>query len=213
MPQTVDKPKPINRDEGVETGLKKSYPGKIEAVINSVLHGETGPRFKEYVKLCMHCGLCSDACSFFLSHDRDPRYSPAGKVKQTIGEMIERKGQVDEDFIRQAVEIAHTQCNLCKRCSMYCPFGIDVAYLMLLVRRISHKLGTTPRYIQDTVNSHSVTMNQMWVKEDEWIDTLQWQEEDAREEFEGLRIPLEKEGSDILYSVIAPDPLRDRPAA
>ncbi len=51
MPQTVDKPKPINRDEGVETGLKKSYPGKIEAVINSVLHGETGPRFKEYVKL------------------------------------------------------------------------------------------------------------------------------------------------------------------
>ncbi len=120
--------------------------------------------------------------------------------------MIERKGQVDEDFIRQAVEIAHTQCNLCKRCSMYCPFGIDVAYLMLLVRRISHKLGTTPRYIQDTVNSHSVTMNQMWVKEDEWIDTLQWQEEDAREEFEGLRIPLEKEGSDILYSVIAPEP-------
>jgi Fe-S oxidoreductase len=61
-------------------------------------------------------------------------------------------------------------------------------------------------YIQDTVNSHSATLNQMWVKEDEWIDTLQWQEEDAREEFEDLRIPLDKKGADIMYSVIAPEP-------
>ena len=61
-------------------------------------------------------------------------------------------------------------------------------------------------YIQDTVNSHSATLNQMWVKEDEWIDTLQWQEEDAREEFEDLRIPMDKRGADIMYSVIAPEP-------
>ena len=56
------------------------------------------------------------------------------------------------------------------------------------------------------MNSHSATLNQMWVKEDEWIDTLQWQEEDAREEFENLRIPLDKRGADLMYSVIAPEP-------
>jgi Fe-S oxidoreductase len=49
-------------------------------------------------------------------------------------------------------------------------------------------------------------MNQMWVKEDEWIDTLQWQEEDARDEIPTLRIPIEKEGADMMYSVIAPEP-------
>jgi len=49
-------------------------------------------------------------------------------------------------------------------------------------------------------------MNQMWVKEDEWIDTLQWQEDDARDEIPTLRIPLEKEGADIMYSVIGPEP-------
>jgi Fe-S oxidoreductase len=49
-------------------------------------------------------------------------------------------------------------------------------------------------------------MNQMWVKEDEWIDTLFWQEEEARDELEGLSIPLEKEGADIMYSVIGPEP-------
>jgi Fe-S oxidoreductase len=49
-------------------------------------------------------------------------------------------------------------------------------------------------------------MNQMWVKENEWIDTLQWQEDEARDEIPSLRIPLEKEGSEIMYSVIAPEP-------
>ncbi len=89
---------------------------------------------------------------------------------------------------------------------MYCPFGIDIAYLMLFMRRICHKLGVVPQYIQDTAHSHSVTMNQMWVKEDEWIDTLQWQEDEARDEIENLRIPLEKEGAEIFYSVIGPEP-------
>ncbi|MEJ2641547.1 MAG: (Fe-S)-binding protein, partial [Desulfosarcinaceae bacterium] len=80
------------------------------------------------------------------------------------------------------------------------------AYLMLIVRRIIHKLGCTPLYIQDTAHSHSVSMNQMWVKGDEWPDTLQWQEEEAQAEFEDLRIPLDKEGAEIMYSVIAPEP-------
>jgi Fe-S oxidoreductase len=193
-------------DEGIEKGLARLTPEKISEVINQVLTKETGARFKAYVETCMRCGLCSDACSVFLSNDRKPQYSPAAKVKRTVNEMIKNKGNVSKQFLKDAVRIAHTECNVCKKCSMYCPFGIDIAYMMLTVRRICHKLEITPLYIQDTVNSHSATMNQMWVKEDEWIDTLQWQEEDAREEFENLRIPLDKDGADIMYSVIAPEP-------
>ena len=77
---------------------------------------------------------------------------------------------------------------------------------MNIVRRICHKLGVTPQYLQDTAHSHSATMNQMWVKSDEWIDSLQWQEDEARDEFPNLRIPIEKEGADFMYSVIAPEP-------
>ena len=196
----------LNTDEGIEKGLERLTPEKIEAVINQVINDETGPRFKAYIEICMHCGMCANACSYYLSNDKDPAYSPAGKMKQTLGEMIKKKGKVSKDFLRKAVRICHLQCNVCKRCAMYCPFGIDIAYLMLTVRRICHLLEITPLYIQDTVNSHSATMNQMWVKEDEFIDTLQWQEEDAREEFKDLRIPLDKEGADVMYSVIAPEP-------
>ena len=194
------------RDEATEAGLAKLTEEKIEQVINKVLQGETGARLKTYVQTCIHCGLCSDACHYYLSHDKDPAYSPVGKVKQTMWEIIKRKGRVDIDFVRNMVRISQTECNLCKRCAMYCPFGIDIAYIMTVVRRMNHLLGVTPRYIQDTAHSHSVTMNQMWVKADEWPDTLQWQEEEAQAEIPTLRIPLEKEGADIMYSVIGPEP-------
>ncbi|MBR9980912.1 MAG: (Fe-S)-binding protein [Desulfatitalea sp.] len=193
-------------DEGIDVGVSRLTPERIEAAINAVFKGETGARFRAYVETCIHCGLCADACHFYLSRDKDPRYSPAGKVKQTVWPMLKAKGKVDAAMIRQAARIAHTECNLCKRCAIYCPFGIDIAYLMSMVRRVIHKLGATPLYLQDTAHSHAATMNQMWVKGDEWIDTLQWQEEEARSEIPTLRIPLEKEGADIMYSVIAPEP-------
>ena len=115
-------------------------------------------------------------------------------------------GKLHAEQMRGIAQIAHTECNMCRRCIHYCPVGVDIAYLMSLVRRICNKLGITPTFIQDTANSHSATFNQMWVREDEWIDSLVWQEEEAREEFPGIRIPLDKEGADFMYSVIAPEP-------
>jgi len=206
MTEPAKKEEPKGLDQGIELGASSLTEEKIEGVIKSVLTNETGARLKTYVDTCIHCGLCSEACHYYLSHDNDPRYSPVGKVKQTLWEMIRKKGRVSPEFIKKAAVISHTECNLCKRCAMYCPFGIDIAYIMSVVRRIIHRLGVTPLYIQDTAHSHSVTMNQMWVKGDEWPDTLQWQEEEAQAEIPTLRIPLDKEGADIMYSVIAPEP-------
>ncbi len=192
MAEAVPKEEKKQVDEGLERGIQGLTTERIEQVIHRVIDAETGARLKAYVDTCVHCGLCSEACHFFLSHDKDPRFSPVGKVKQTLWEMLRRKGKVSPEFIKQARIVSSTECNLCKRCAMYCPFGIDIAYLMLVVRRICHLLGVTPLYIQDTAHSHSVTTNQMWVKEDEWIDTLQWQEEEARDEIPNLQDPARK---------------------
>lgn len=204
--QVAREPYVLVADKGLDAGVARLTDEKIAKVIGAVLEAEGGARLKAYVDTCAHCGLCSEACHFFHSHDRDPRYSPVGKVKQTMWEILDKGGSVSPEFIGRASRVAYTECNLCKRCAMYCPFGIDIAYVIGVMRRICHKLGVTPQYIQDTAHSHSATMNQMWVKEDEWVDSLMWQEAEARDELPDLRIPLEKHGAEIMYSVIGPEP-------
>ena len=197
----------IIADPGLDITPKNLTAERIKRTVNKVLAKEGAFRLKVYLQTCAHCGLCAEACHFYLSNGNDPRFSPMGKVKQTLWEIIKRKGNVDPEFLKECARIAYTECNLCRRCSMHCPFGIDMAYLLLLVRRICGQLGVVPQFLQDTVNSHAATLNQMWVKQDEWIDTLQWQEDDARDELKNARIPLDKEGAEIMYSVIGPEPM------
>jgi Fe-S oxidoreductase len=193
-------------DVGIDRAVESLTREQIEKTIQGVLTLETAARLRVYVETCVRCGLCSDACHTYLSRGRDPNFAPVAKVRDTIWTMVQRNGRVDGEFIRNAARIAFTECGACRRCSMYCPFGIDISYLILTVRRICHLLGVVPQYLQDTVNSHSATSNQMWVQQDDWIDALLWQEEDAQAELAGARIPLDKEGADVMYSVIAPEP-------
>ncbi|KPJ95464.1 MAG: ferredoxin [Gemmatimonas sp. SG8_17] len=193
-------------DPGLDDTIKKLTPEKIEQAVNHVMTKETAARLQIYIDTCIHCGLCAEGCHTFLSRDGDPAFAPVGKVKNTLWELVKRNGRVSPETLRRMARIAYTECNVCRRCSMYCPFGIDIAYLLLTVRRICSLLGVVPQYLQDTTNSHSATMNQMWVQQDEWIDTLQWQEEEAQSDIPTARIPLEREGADVMYSVIAPEP-------
>ena len=194
------------KDAGIDEPIKKLTVDRIEKVIQRVLKKESAARLKVYLETCVHCGLCSEGCHTYLSRDKDPDFAPVAKVKDTLWEMVKRKGRVEPEFIKKCARIAFTECGACRRCSMYCPFGIDIAYLIMVVRRICSLLGVVPQYLQDTTNSHAVTSNQMWVQPDDWIDTLIWQEEDAADELAGVRIPLDKEGADIMYSVIGPEP-------
>ncbi len=193
-------------DVGIDEGVKRLTPEKIKQAVDRVLNQESAARLEAYLKTCVHCGLCAEACHTYLSRDKDPNFAPVAKVRNTLWELVKRKGDVDGDFIRNMARIAFLECGTCRRCSMYCPFGIDIAYLMMLIRRICHLLRVVPQYLQDTTNSHSATSNQMWVNQDEWIDTLMWQEEEAQFDYSKLRIPLDKEGADVMYSVIGPEP-------
>lgn len=83
---------------------------------------------------------------------------------------------------------------------MYCPFGIDMGYLMILVRRICGLLKVAPLYLQDQGYSHMYTYSQSWVAQDDWVDTVQFVEEEIRMDIKNARLPLDKEGAEIMYS-------------
>jgi Fe-S oxidoreductase len=199
-------PEPQAEDPGIDEAIERLTPEEIQRAVQRVLTKESAARLKVYLETCVRCGVCAEGCHTYLSRNKDPRFSPVAKVKQTVWELVKHDGKVSPQTLRGMARIAFTECGACRRCAMYCPFGIDISYLIMQVRRICSLLGVVPLYLQDTTNSHAATMNQMWVQQDEWIDTLQWQEEDAQLELPAARIPLEKEGAEVMYSVIAPEP-------
>lgn len=131
-------------DVGLKEGISRLTPEKIQKAFKRTLSAEAGARIKAYAEICMRCGLCSEACHFYVSHDGDPSYSPVGKVKQTMWEILKKDGLITPEELYGMAQIAYTECNLCRRCVHYCPVGIDTGYIMSMVRRLCHKVGVIP---------------------------------------------------------------------
>ena len=187
-------------DPGMDETVRNLTREQIRTAIARVIEKESAGRLKTFVETCIHCGLCSDACHYYLSYRRDPSYAPVAKVRQTLWDILEKKYEVGPESVKMYARIAYAECNICKRCSMYCPFGIDIAYLMSVVRRICGILGVVPQYLQDQGNSHMYTYSQAWVAQDDWVDTVLWIEDEVRMDIRNARIPFDKVGAEIMYS-------------
>lgn len=176
-------------------------------VIKQRLDAVKGGRMKMWLEICAHCGLCAESCFFYLAHDKDPTYMPSYKVTKTLGELYKRKGNVDRAFLQEAYEIVWGKCTCCRRCSMYCPFGIDMATMIATVRAICNSQGVVPDGLQKAVANYWAEGNQMAMKKEDWLETCRWMEEETGEEMAGLEIPMDKEGANIMYTVNAREPM------
>ena len=149
-------------DKGLDETIARLTPEKIEKTIKAVIGGRSS-RIKAVMNTCIHCGLCAEACQWYLSNDKDPTYAPVAKMRMTIWEMIRRDGKVDAEFIKQCARIVFTECNICHRCSMYCPYGLDITFIIGMVRRICFLLGVIPQRQFDQAEAHIATLNQVWL--------------------------------------------------
>ena len=166
---------------------------------------KSNARLKMWLEICAHCGLCSDACHFFSSNDKKAEMIPAYKAKKVL-ETIKRKNKFGEDKLDEFYETIYGECTMCRRCTMFCPFGIDVASIIAMARSLCVTQGKVPEHLLKAVETHLATGNQMGVTEEEWVDTLQWMEEELQEELPGATIPIDKKGADFLYVVNAREP-------
>ena len=90
----------VNPDVGLDDTIKDLTPEKIEKTIKAVFPPGLTARIKGPLETCIHCGLCSEACQWYLSNDKDPTYAPVAKMRMTIWEMLKRDGKVDAEFIK-----------------------------------------------------------------------------------------------------------------
>lgn len=135
---------------------------------------------------CLTCGMCTAGCPFSDVHDHaDPR-----KFLRQIA-LGMRKQVLNSTFI--------WACTMCGRCTMECPMGVDVA---TTVRTIRGNFGLkSPGFLQDVVDAQIKTGNQMEVTKEDYLDTLEWMEEELQEEVgdPNAKIPVDKEGADFLF--------------
>jgi Fe-S oxidoreductase len=162
-----------------------------------------GGRFKTWLEICAHCAYCSDSCFFYKANNKDPKYMPAYKIMQTLGKLYKKKGEVNRDDLEAMARIAYGDCTACRRCSLYCPFGIDIAVMIAAVRGILCGQGLAPQPLMDAVKNYYEFGNQMAVSTEDFVDTCEWMEEETAEEMPGLTIPVDKEGADMMYTINA----------
>ncbi|WP_449240641.1 (Fe-S)-binding protein [Desulfoscipio gibsoniae] len=135
---------------------------------------------------CLACGMCSAGCPYNGVHDNaDPRKF----IRMLVLGM--REEVFNSDFI--------WACTQCGRCTMDCPMGVEI---LTLVRTVRGNFGLkAPGFLQDVVDAQINTGNQMEVSTEDYLDTLEWMEEELQEEVgdPNAKIPIDKEGADFLF--------------
>ena len=160
-------------------------------------------RLKTWLEICAHCGMCAESCFLYQVNDRDPKQVPAYKIQSTLGEIIKRKGKVDNKFMRHAMEVAWAQCTCCNRCGTYCPHGIDTGIMFGYLRGLLYQQGFVPWEMKIGAGMHRAYRAQMDVTNEDFVETFEWMIEENEDEYPGLAAPVDKEGADILYTVNA----------
>jgi len=175
---------------------------KLRATLKASLKSRT----KTWLEICAHCGMCADSCFFYLANGRDPEQVPSYKIQSTLGELVKRKGNVDNAFMQKCMDSAWGKCTCCNRCGMYCPFGIDMGVMFSYLRGLCHSQGFVPWELKIGAGMHRIFRAQMDVTTEDWVETCEWMAEEWEEEYPGLEIPVDKENADIIYTVNAREP-------
>ncbi len=163
-----------------------------------------------YLDSCVKCGACTDKCHYFLGTG-DPKNMPV--ARQDLLRKVYRRyftlpgkyfpklvGAEDltEEVLDEWYKYYH-QCSQCRRCSVYCPYGIDTSEVSMAAREIMASVGKGQKYCNEIINKVHTIGNNLGLPEPALADTLQGLEEDVLED-DGVAVkfPLDVKGADVL---------------
>ena len=158
-----------------------------------------------FLSSCVHCGLCAEACEFYVSTG-DPKYTPIHKLdplkrlwKQQytlIGRIAAALGlsrPITDAELAEWSELVYDSCTLCARCSMVCPVGNDIAYMVRLMREGMAVAGHAPDGLISATGRTIKQGSPMGVSLDTVKAQIRHQEKET-----GETIPLDREGVEYM---------------
>ncbi len=166
---------------------------------------------------CVHCGMCVDSCHYVLTNPGDPTYAPVYKADQ-IRKIFKRhydwtgrvfpwwvksKSLLTDQELEELKDIVFGKCTNCRRCSINCPMGVDFATFNRMARGLLVSVGVMPEGVAVVSKDQWEIGNQMGVLKEDYLETLEWMEEELQSEFDNpeIKIPVDKKNCDVVYSI------------
>jgi Fe-S oxidoreductase len=192
-----------NFEKGLEV-LRERIDGKLLTHLNS----------------CVHCGLCAESCMYYKTIG-DEKLIPARKVELIssiyrryhtfVGKLLPKlvsARELNEKTVEEMVDLLFGACTICGRCTTHCSIGVDIDYIVRTGRSMLASMGYVPETLQSTVNAAINTGNNMGIATEEFVDTLQWLEEELQDEVNdpSASIPLNQPNKKILYTLNPREP-------
>ncbi|MCK5718755.1 MAG: (Fe-S)-binding protein [Thiomargarita sp.] len=163
-----------------------------------------------YLDTCVKCGSCTDKCHYFIGTN-DPKNMPVARqdlLRQVYRRYFTFAGKWfpklvgAKDLTREVLDDWYNyyhQCSQCRRCSVFCPYGIDTAEISMAAREILDVVGIGQKYCNEIIAKVYKIGNNLGLPEPALRNTLEGLEEDIEDETGvKVRLPLDVEGAEIL---------------
>jgi Fe-S oxidoreductase len=171
---------------------------------------KTSRGLQVFMDSCVKCGACTDKCHYFLGTS-DPRNMPV--ARQDLLRSVYRRyftlpgkyfpklvgaRDLTEEVLDEWYSYFH-QCSECRRCSVYCPYGIDTAEVTMATREIMNAVGRGQKYSNEIIGKVFKVGNNLGLPGPALEDTLLGLEEDVLEATGvPVRYPLDQKGAEVL---------------
>ncbi len=166
---------------------------------------------KVFLDSCVKCGACTDKCHYYLGTS-DPKNMPV--ARQDLLRKVYRRyytfaGKYFPNFLTGAKEMTKEvlddwysyfhQCSQCRRCSVFCPYGIDTAEISMAARDIMDAVGVGQKYSNEIIVKLNKIGNNLGLPEAALRDTMEGLEEDVKDETGvDVKYPVDVKGADVL---------------
>jgi Fe-S oxidoreductase len=173
--------------------------------------------FRIFMDTCVRCGACADKCHFFIGSG-DPKNMPVLRAEllrsiyrkdfTALGKVFGKLAggrELTTDVIKEWFYYFY-QCTECRRCSVFCPYGIDTAEITMIGRELLGLLGLYINWSIEPVANCYRTGNHLGIPPHGMVDTLEFMLEDI-EEATGIKVglPINKKGAEVLFVVPSGD--------
>jgi Fe-S oxidoreductase len=167
--------------------------------------------FKLFMDICVRCGACADKCHFFIGGG-DPKNMPVLRAEllrsiyrkyfTASGKMLgkiagARKLTLD---VLKEIWYYYYQCTECRRCSVFCPYGIDQAEITMMGRELTNLLGLNTDWIAGPVANCYIKGNHLGLEPHTITSSVELFLDDIKT-ITGIKIKptFNRKGAEILF--------------